>query len=242
MAHIEGHEEWSAGRRGWKYGASLSWSPNGIQNQHAALAYRRVAVLALNALQLKLDSVDIPALFPGDGHVLREKVWTKNPKETDVAASVLGVQHLLEVLLYHERDPTAEPRGAALLQGADRDRRWAIISKHAKKLMRHSEFAPDAPVQWAGHSSRHDDKRTVVNMTTLTEVVERLSIIIEKLIVGFPNSCPESEQPSYSCAKVKRALDAGFVALPSLKPQTKGSKCDNPANVFISAIIRPMSS
>jgi cold shock CspA family protein len=214
----EGYAIWRAKKRlGWEYGADLSVSVADGAAQN--LAYRRVAVAALNVLQAKFKafakaSKSKELLYLYEDSKERKELWTKEPGEANVQGAVFGVRQLLEVLLYHGRDPGAKPDGPGLLKGAesDREQRWNVIVDHALGLLRCDKSGPDVPVQWSAHPPRNRHPYTVVNQHTLLEIVARLAIILDHLPVDLP--CVVNNEHPYTCAQVHAALFEAFTATP----------------------------
>jgi len=238
----EGKDKWlDPDMVGWVYGEGLSANGEDFTHNHA-LAYRRVTVLALNTLQEMFKEAakteresemhEFSYLCPLDSPEKME-LWTATNGKADLKGAVFSVRGVLEKLLHYEKHP--DKHGPNLLLGPDRESRWQRICGHAWKLMRSSKKGPDVPVQWSGHIPDNHHAYTVVNKTTMLELVERLAVIMEEMLVGR-----DAGEKGKAIA-VHKALIAAFDSVAILehaqrlnKDGSPGKKqhCDNPEVVF----------
>ncbi|KAL1525891.1 hypothetical protein AB1Y20_020719 [Prymnesium parvum] len=216
-----GEEEHEGGQRfGWEYRLGKLHSQE--------LAYCRVTVEALNALQKKfIDGAQgIPALMYSSPDSGDKKYLWKMTSGTDLAHAVHEVRGVLEALLFHEKDASARPKGSDLLSGESKNERWRLICQTAMRLMRPGV---DSPVQWSAHNQRNHFRLTVITKHTLLELVGSMVVIIDTLL-----------EPKQSCKPIHKALIASFAT--ELQPKlnkdgqpAKNQKFDIPFNEFLLA-------
>ena len=233
---------------GWVYGGKLAVATNG---QKAALAYRRVGVLAIEELRTQYGKVmgnhtlrhevPFPKLFfaypdePIAANGKATELWSYKSADADLPGAVFGIRRFVEVLLGENARLQSSAAADTYLLGDDREERlerWETLYFHAKSLNRNSNPGADVPLQWSAHAQLNPYDHTEVTERTLVEIVAKLGVILEVLFTGRV-----PDRVEVSPLDVAPALQDAFAAPSIIDADLKRENAthDHPGTVFRAA-------
>lgn len=127
----------------------------------------------------------------------KEHLWNKVPAQASLQEAVSKIRPFLETLKFCCKDPSTKWTSIPWLNPIppnQHQQRIANIDKAIHKLLRSSDFGPDAPVHWAHHPPCNSFAFSVVSAQAMEEVVAGMAFILSNLFLHkywewYPSVC-----------------------------------------------------